>query len=142
MSSLFERLSTAMPSFQPKFRQELAGRRIDTIKRHLETLLNARQGCSQSSPGLGLPDFNGNHMANGDLLIQVSADIRRYMEDGPQSVPRPRLSTQFPSPIQGFSAQFEGIGRFFRTSGWLMKLALLMIWPAFVIMGTAHWVNR
>lgn len=90
MSSLFERLSTAMPSFQPKFRQELAGRRIDTIKRHLETLLNARQGCSQSSPGLGLPDFNGNHMASGDLLIQVSADIRRAIQ---RYEPRIRVQT-------------------------------------------------
>lgn len=79
MSSLFERLSTAVPALQPKCRQEPVGQRIEAIKHHLETLLNSRQGCSQSSPGLGLPDFNGNHLASGDLLMQVSADIRRVI---------------------------------------------------------------
>ena len=67
--------------------------------------------------------------------------IRRYMEDGPDSIPRPRLSTHLPSPIQAFSAQFEGIGKFIRTSGWPMKVALLMIWPAYLVIGTAHWVS-
>lgn len=67
--------------------------------------------------------------------------IRRYMEDGPESIPRPRLSTQLPSPIQAFSAQFEGIGRFVRNSRWPMKLALLLISPIFIIIGTAHWVS-
>jgi len=67
--------------------------------------------------------------------------IRRYMEDGPDSIPRPRLSTHLPSPIQAFSAQFEGMGRFIRTSGWPMKVALLMIWPAYLVIGTAHWVS-
>jgi hypothetical protein len=67
--------------------------------------------------------------------------IRRYMEDGPDSVPCPRLSTHLPSPVQAFSAQFEGMERFIRTSGWPMKVALLMIWPAYLVIGTAHWVS-
>jgi hypothetical protein len=67
--------------------------------------------------------------------------IRRYMEEGPETLPRPRLSTQLPSPIQAFGAQFEGLGRFIRKSSWLLKIALLFVWPAFVIIGTAHWVS-
>jgi len=107
--------------------------------------LGTRLGLLWHPRKTGLPyaeiAFIGKQGQGGSELRDEWEFIRRYMEDGPQSVPRPRLSTQFPSPIQGFSAQFEGIGRFFRTSGWLMKLALLMIWPAFVIMGTAHWVS-
>ncbi|WP_457468200.1 DUF6708 domain-containing protein [Pseudomonas sp. TE21394] len=67
--------------------------------------------------------------------------IRRYMEEGPGAVPRPRLSTPLPSPIQAFSAQFEGLGRFFHKSSWLFKVVLLMVWPAFVIIGTGHWLS-
>lgn len=36
--------------------------------------------CSQSSPELGLRDFNGHDVSNGDLLVQVSADIRRTLQ--------------------------------------------------------------
>lgn len=67
--------------------------------------------------------------------------IRRYMEEGPESVKRPRLSTLLPSPIQAFSALFEGIGRFIRRSRWPMKVALVLISPAILIIGTAHWVS-
>ncbi|MGX1022030.1 hypothetical protein AB7M33_004706 [Pseudomonas sp. Y3 TE3536] len=93
----------------------------------------------------GLPHmemaFVGKQGQGGSELRDEWEFIRRYMEEGPHAVPRPRLSTQLPSPIQAFSAQFEGLGRFFRTSSWLFKLALLMVWPAFVIVGTAHWFS-
>ncbi|MDH0650266.1 hypothetical protein N5D48_25945, partial [Pseudomonas sp. GD03858] len=93
----------------------------------------------------GLPHlefaFLGKQGQGGSELRDEWEFIRRYMEEGPDAVPRPRLSTQLPSPIQAFSAQFEGLGRFFRHSGWPLKVALLLIWPAFVIIGTAHWVS-
>jgi hypothetical protein len=93
----------------------------------------------------GLPHMEmalvGKQGQGGSELRDEWEFIRRYMEDGPESIPRPRLSTQLPSPIQAFSAQFEGIGRFVRNSGWPMKLALLLISPIFVIIGTAHWVS-
>ncbi|MGH2292037.1 MULTISPECIES: DUF6708 domain-containing protein [Pseudomonas] len=93
----------------------------------------------------GLPHMEmallGKQGQGGSELRDEWEFIRRYMEEGPHAVPRPRLSTQLPSPIQAFSAQFEGLGRFFRNSSWLFKLAMLMVWPAFVIIGTAHWVS-
>ncbi|MDE4537355.1 hypothetical protein GIB19_09020 [Pseudomonas sp. ITEM 17296] len=93
----------------------------------------------------GLPHMEmallGKQGQGGSELRDEWEFIRRYMEEGPHAVPRPRLSTRLPSPIQAFSAQFEGLGRFFRKSSWLFKLALLMVWPAFVIVGTAHWFS-
>ncbi|MBC3479655.1 DUF6708 domain-containing protein [Pseudomonas sp. SWRI77] len=93
----------------------------------------------------GLPHMEmallGKQGQGGSELRDEWEFIRRYMEEGPHAVPRPRLSTQLPSPIQAFSAQFEGLGRFFRKSSWLFKLAMLMVWPAFVIIGTAHWAS-
>ncbi|BDM22358.1 hypothetical protein KMS_R21150 [Pseudomonas sp. LRP2-20] len=93
----------------------------------------------------GLPHmetaFIGKQGQGGSELRDEWEFIRRYMEEGPATLPRPKLSTQLPSPIQAFSAQFEGLGRFIRNSSWLLKLALLFVWPAFVIIGTAHWVS-
>ena len=93
----------------------------------------------------GLPHMEmallGKQGQGGSELRDEWEFIRRYMEEGPHAVPRPRLSTQLPSPIQAFSAQFEGLGRFFRKSSWLFKVALLFVWPAFVIIGTGHWLS-
>ncbi|MFJ7010018.1 DUF6708 domain-containing protein [Pseudomonas putida] len=93
----------------------------------------------------GLPHMEmallGKQGQGGSELRDEWEFIRRYMEEGPHAVPRPRLSTQLPSPIQAFSAQFEGLGRFFRKSSWLFKVILLFVWPAFVIVGTGHWLS-
>ncbi|MFD4841344.1 type VI secretion system baseplate subunit TssE [Achromobacter sp. NPDC058515] len=78
--SLFERLDPDALPRRSRSRQDLAIARIHAIKRHLELLLNSRRGCSQSSPGLGLEDFNDAAMGSADLLLQVSQDIRRSVE--------------------------------------------------------------
>ncbi|MCO7518021.1 hypothetical protein NJF44_25165 [Pseudomonas guariconensis] len=107
--------------------------------------LGVRLGLIWHPSRTGLPHmevaFLGKQGQGGSELRDEWEFIRRYMEEGPESVPRPRLSTQLPSPIRAFSAQFEGLGRFFRKSSWLLKAILLMVWPAFVIIGTAHWVS-
>ena len=79
-ASLFERLEPDAPRYRPGTADEQARQRIDAIKRHLEHVLNARQGCSQSSPELGLRDFNGAAQGSSDLVIAISADIRRPIE--------------------------------------------------------------
>ena len=78
--SLFERLEPYAPRYRPGSADEQARQRVEAIKRHLEQVLNSRQGCSQSSPELGLRDFNGHDVNSGDLLAQVSADIRRTIQ--------------------------------------------------------------
>lgn len=80
MSGFFDRLVADQSVIREPSRQENASHKFAAIKRHLETLLNARQGCSQSSPELGLRDFNGHDVSSGDLLKQVSADIRRTLQ--------------------------------------------------------------
>jgi len=80
MSGLFDRLMRDQATSREPSRRESASHKFAAIKCHLETLLNARLGCSQSSPELGLRDFNGHDVNNGDLLVQVSADIRRTLQ--------------------------------------------------------------
>lgn len=84
MSGLFDRLMVDQCTRREASRRESASHKFAAIKRHLETLLNARQGCSQSSPELGLRDFNGHDVSNGDLLVQVSADTRPYQRCQPE----------------------------------------------------------
>jgi type VI secretion system protein len=79
-SSLFERLVPGAAPYRSLSCQEQTAQRIGAIKSHLERLLNARQGCSQSTPGLGLNDFNDSSLGSADLLVQISADIRRAVE--------------------------------------------------------------
>ncbi|WP_255456947.1 type VI secretion system baseplate subunit TssE [Pantoea sp. Tr-811] len=61
MSGFFERLMADPSASREPTRQENASHTFAAIKRHLETLFNARQGCSQSAPELGLHDFNGHN---------------------------------------------------------------------------------
>ncbi|AYG44967.1 hypothetical protein DV532_11965 [Pseudomonas sp. Leaf58] len=107
--------------------------------------LGVRLGLVWHPSRTGLPHMEmallGKQGQGGSELRDEWEFIRRYMEEGPDAVPRPRLSTQLPSPIQAFSAQFEGLGRFFRKSSWLFKVALLLVWPAFVIVGIGHWLS-
>ncbi|KRC68786.1 Lysozyme [compost metagenome] len=75
--SLFERLEPDALPRRSRSRRDLAVARIHAIKRHLELILNSRRGCSQSSPELGLQDFNDAAIGSADLLVQVSQDIRQ-----------------------------------------------------------------
>lgn len=77
--SLFERLAPDARPYHSLSREQQTALRIDAIKSHLERLFNARQGCSQSSPELGLSDFNG-HSGGADLMARIGADIRRTVE--------------------------------------------------------------
>ncbi|MCW2271232.1 Lysozyme [compost metagenome] len=77
MSSLFERLKSDTPARRPSHCQEYVAEKFEAIKQHLERLLNSRQGSSQSSPALGLRDFNDHALSRGDVLKQIAADIRR-----------------------------------------------------------------
>lgn len=79
-ASLFERLEADAPRYQPACASDQARQRFHAVKQHLEQLLNAREGCSQSSPELGLRDFNGASQGSNDLVIAISADIRRSIE--------------------------------------------------------------
>lgn len=78
--SLFERLDGDAPPTRTRTQQQLAAERVQAIKRHLQWLLNARQGCSQSSPDLGLSDFNDAVIGSADLTLRVRQDIERLVE--------------------------------------------------------------
>ncbi|MGY2957921.1 hypothetical protein ACVWWT_003154 [Pseudomonas sp. TE6349] len=67
--------------------------------------------------------------------------IRRFMDEGPQDLPRPPMTSHFPWPWQAFTPQFEGLTHYFRKSSRIIKLGLVLISPAFLIIGTGHWLS-
>ncbi|WP_109125968.1 type VI secretion system baseplate subunit TssE [Dyella sp. C11] len=77
--SLFERLEPDAPPQRVRTRQQMAAERILAVKSHLQWLLNARQGCSLSSPDLGLSDFNDAAIGSADLSLRVRLDIQRLV---------------------------------------------------------------
>lgn len=78
-TSLFQRLGAYSAQGHGPSRHGQWLEQVASIKTHLRQLLNTRQGCSQSSPGLGLADFNG-HQRGADLVSHVAADIRRTLQ--------------------------------------------------------------
>jgi type VI secretion system protein len=104
--SLFERLDPDTPPLRLRTRQQLAEERVQAVRRHLQWLLNTRQGGSLSSPELGLRDFNDAVTGSADLLLQVRHDIQAMV-----SAFEPRISVlgvrAVPSPEQPLDLHFR-----------------------------------
>lgn len=116
MTGFFDRLTAGQSAISGHSRQENAFHKIAAIKRHLETLLNARQGCSQSSPELGLRDFNGHDASSGDLLEQVSlisaapSDALNHAYKSVRLKPCPIVTPRW-NCISGWTARYKSMTR-------------------------------
>jgi type VI secretion system protein len=53
---------------------------VESIRRNIARLLNARLGESLSSPELGLIDFNDATLGSHDLAVQIRHAIKRCIE--------------------------------------------------------------
>lgn len=53
---------------------------LQSLKRNVTNLLNARMGESLSAPELGLIDFNDASLSSHDLALQIRRAIRRCIE--------------------------------------------------------------
>lgn len=67
--------------------------------------------------------------------------IRLFMDEGAEGLPRPRLTSHFPWPLQAFTAAFEGVGFAFSKASTVMKLGMILISPAFLFFGMCHWAS-
>lgn len=67
--------------------------------------------------------------------------IRRFMNEGPETLPRPRLTSHFPWPWQAFTPQFEGLTHYFWRASRVIKIGLVLISPAFLVIGLGHWLS-
>jgi hypothetical protein len=67
--------------------------------------------------------------------------IRRFMDEGPQGLPSPHITSHFPWPWQAVTPQFEGMVHFFSNTNRTSKVGLVLISPAFLVFGLAHWLS-
>ncbi|BDU09953.1 hypothetical protein PRtIB026_A38880 [Pseudomonas sp. RtIB026] len=80
--------------------------------------------------------------ANNFAELQAEWEfIRRFMDEGPEGLPPPHITSHFPWPWQAFTPQFEGLTHYFRSSPRVIKCGLVLLSPAFLIIGTGHWVS-
>jgi type VI secretion system protein len=53
---------------------------VDSIKTHLDWMLNTHTGASLSSYYVGLDDFNGAQVSSSDMKKQISSNIKETIE--------------------------------------------------------------
>ena len=78
--SFFERLDSTLPQIRSVDDSNKTAVTVGAIKRHLQWMLNSRQGCSQSAPELGLGDFNDSVGGSLDFTIKISINIKETIE--------------------------------------------------------------
>ncbi len=78
--SLFERLETGVDSISLSQGPD-ALEVLRSIKRNVSNILNTRLGESQSSPNLGLIDFNDASIKSLDLSVQIKRSIKYCLEN-------------------------------------------------------------
>ena len=84
----------------------------------------------------------GKRAGTAQDLLDEWEFIRRYMEDGPKSVPKPRVRSKIPWPWYSLEPQFEGLWPILRHGDWKLWLGKLLMSPAFLILGAGHWISQ
>lgn len=77
--SFFQRLETDAPKRSVTQGPD-ADDVLQSLKRNISNLLNARMGEALSAPELGLIDFNDASLGSHDLALQIRRAIRRCLE--------------------------------------------------------------
>lgn len=68
--------------------------------------------------------------------------IRRYMEDGPEAVPKPKLISKFPWPWVSLQAPMIYLWPLFGKYGYEKLLPIfILLSPLFLIHGIFHWIS-
>jgi len=89
-SSLLERISAGRRETKIDLNPRLVA---ESVLRHLERLLNVRQGSVLTRPDYGLPDISSLTRAHADANVEFRLAIKRALEDF-----EPRLSQITVSP--------------------------------------------
>lgn len=84
------------------------------------------------------PPLDGNREMEG-----LWEYIRRYMEEGPQSVPKPKsLRSRFPWPWDSLKASLRFMRPMWRRGGGLwVVITIVMLSPLIVLHSASHWVS-
>lgn len=108
--SFFERLDPDLPVVRSVDDSNQLAAVVGAIKRHLEWLLNSRQGNSQSAPELGLSDFNDATGGSTDFTLKIARNIKETIQRY-----EPRVIVQdveySPNPDNPLELTFKVVGQ-------------------------------
>lgn len=100
---LLERLNQ-----DPACHPEDPGLRLQSIRHHLELLLNCRLDSCRSAPELGVSDFNAAHLAGADLRDQIANAIRVCINRYEPRLRRVRVNPASPEVPWQLAFHIEG----------------------------------
>jgi len=84
-ASLFQRIQASSAGVvRPRMmlgRAEYLNQLMDSVRVHLEQLLNTRAGASQSCSSYGLYDFNDAAVGSSDQARSIAQDIKRCISE-------------------------------------------------------------
>lgn len=75
--SFFERLCNAEPKRRSRHTDDNIELTIESIKKNLNKVLNARQGHAQSAPNLGLLDLNDAANTESDVFSGIQKEVEK-----------------------------------------------------------------
>ncbi|GEN22714.1 hypothetical protein HCU01_06630 [Halomonas cupida] len=87
--------------------------------------------------------FLGAPLRSEHELYALWEYIRRYMEEGPESIPKPRCIPSFPWPWRSLLAPWSFIENRWARNPWSLKMIALVIVlsPVMLLHATAHWCS-
>ncbi len=87
--------------------------------------------------------FLGSPLRSEHELYALWEYIRRYMEEGPESIPKPRCIPSFPWPWRSLLAPWSFIENRWARNPWSLKMIALVIVlsPVMLLHATAHWCS-
>ena len=108
--SFFERLDPDLPITRTIDDSHQLEAIVGAIKRHIEWLLNSREGNSQSAPELGLSDFNDATGGSTDFTLKIANNIKETIQRY-----EPRVTVQdveySPNPDNPLELTFKVVGQ-------------------------------
>ncbi len=102
-----QRLLERLNQDQPRHTEE-PGLRLQSIRHHLELLLNCRLDSCRSAPELGVSDFNAAHLAGADLRDQIANAIRVCINRYEPRLRRVRVNPASPEVPWQLAFHIEG----------------------------------
>jgi len=78
--SFLKRVDTVGPPVKSVDDSDNIAATIDAVKYNLQKILNTRQGSSESSPAMGLIDFNDATGGSTDFALKIARNIKDTIE--------------------------------------------------------------
>lgn len=84
----------------------------------------------------------GRSARSNSEIVNLWEFVRRYMEEGPQAVPRPKLVGKFPWPWRSVQSTLSLVWPLFKMASlrWMIPL-LVLISPAVLLVAVGNWIS-